>query len=486
MPNLAARLRNKAVTRWGVEGVVLERKRKGIIMEHPDDAGKSRPRRIQDLSLAPIHTRGGDEIDTDWVASTSPWDWEITAADYKTKAKDAFNGAPLLQFSSDAQETEWVTLQPRQLDWHNDRGDVLPAGIVQNVSPQRNGERLLWTDAWGSGRHFEYVNAPSWLVKNVIIDSYGSLPAPTNQILTGGNPVLRSQFQFDWSSALTVWVNGDTQWTGRGNAPTLDANKIEFRRADNSVAFTFSLPMAWSSSEDDAIGQAGILRVSKSGNNILVEVRVSQAWLASASYPVKIDPNIDITVAASGDDGDARSGNSSLETSGSGLFLGYHTVGSIAYRDLLLFFDGVTGLSGATINVATLDVTVVTPNSNIAKTLSVEDAASPTVATTYAGWAGKSRAGGIAYTGQTSGGAKNIDISTPIQYLADNYDPTAFSFFTDDNGQSTASTQQEQWSTYDNASDIPAIHVEYTAGGGSSESISFEKRSQRIQHMLAR
>lgn len=176
------------------------------------------------------------------------------------------------------------------------------------------------------------------------------------------------------------------------------------------------------------------------------------------------DPTLNPSVGAGADDGNARSGNSSLEATGTTVYAGYHTVGSIHYRDFWFRFTGISGLSGATINSAVL-WTYVVSGATIAKLVSCEKVAAPTAPSSYSDFTGKTRT-----TANTAWDGTNnqIDVTTAVQELADNFDPSEVQVLSDDNSQSTAATSQYQAASYESGSNIAYITIDYTAGGGST------------------
>ena len=413
------------------------------------------------------HTLAGAEIDTAIQPDTGVWQHRMLNADYNIRAKSAFNGAPLVEYS-DPTRTEWVTLQPRQLNWHNDRGDVQVAGGVGNVSAVVNDDTLTWTNAFGAGRHFVFNAQPTRLAKKLIVDSYASLPAPSTQVLTGGNPVLQLQFQFAWSATLTVWVDG-VQWTGGGGAPTLTTGSaIEFRRPNNSVAFAFRNPFAVSA---DRKIQSGLMRVSRSGSNILVEIRISQAWLEAAVYPVIVDPTVDVSVAAGADDGFWRESSAEYSNTAVAGTIGNANVSGRIYNSFYRF-TGIT-VSG-TINVSYITLKA---NALVGSTVNTkvfaDDQSAPGAITSSADGNGRTRTtAGVDWDISTfnSGTSYNSpSINTVIQELVDSYSYSGgvVQIIHDDDG-STFENYIAQY-FYDNAAgDAPALHIEYTAGGGGA------------------
>jgi hypothetical protein len=356
MTNRAALLRaehaGRAVTRRGRSFIEF-------------DLGGGRRRVVS--TIEPLHYGDGtQEIDTAWSATSGVWQHQMLAADFQARAKASFNGAPLVEFRVG---DDFVTLQARQLDWTNDRGDVQLAGSVQGVTATATDATLRWTGAYGAGRHFEYTTHPRRLFKRVLLDSYASLPAPSAQVLGGANPVLRAGFQFTRSAGVTPFVDGQS-WDGAGGSPTLTtAGAIEFRRADGTAVFSFSSPFAEQAAGDPT---AALMRVTRSGPNMLIEVRVPQPWLAAASYPVIIDPTLSLQPdAAAGQDAPIASGAATtnfgtLSTTN----VGERSFSSTTARTLIKF-DLSSIPDTSPINSAVMSLYVTTDSSSNARTFRV-------------------------------------------------------------------------------------------------------------------
>ncbi len=404
------------------------------------------------------------EVDTAWLPDSGVWQWQMTLADYQARSKALFNGAPLVEYRVG---TEFVTLQPRQLNWTNDRGDILVAGIPQAVTATASDDRLTWVSAFGLGRDFEWETQTARLAKKVILQSYDNLPIPTPQILTGGNPVLAPQFQFDYSSTLTVFVNG-TAWVG-GNRPTVDTDQpIEFRRGDGSVAFVFGTPHIFNDAEVEDRAQGVVTRVSKSGNNLLVEVRVPQPWLSTAVYPVIIDPTIDVKPNASNQDanelatGNVQIINTSFTVDGTGEW----------QAGRFIIPNPSAGLKSG----ATVDVSYITMNYGSGTldepdvTIYGEDTTTPGVYVAGTGTftiSSRSRTTASVPWASTNLGApgdfNTPSLNGPVQELVNSYDYTAGGImafqYTSTNGTTTRDCDTTMW---DGSTTLCwRLHIEY-------------------------
>jgi hypothetical protein len=427
------------------------------------DAPDGRARYVLDAAIGPLHYGAAldQEIDTAWEADAGVWQHRMVRAEFEARAKALFNGAPLLEYRIGS---DWVTLQPRQLDWTNDRGDIQVAGNVQNISAAQSDDRLVWVGAYGVGRDFEWQVQTARIVKRVILQSYGDLPAPSSQILTGGNPVLRPQFQFAYSDTLTAYVDGQS-WTG-GNRPTLDtAQPIEFRDAGGTVVCAFSAAHILDASD---IGESEIpglvTRVQKAGNNLLVEVRVPQGWLEAAAYPVVIDPTIDKTVAASSDDANELAGSMNTTRADSNIIDATNE-----------YFGARWSVSDAPIPAgATINVCYVTINYNSGSldepnhTMRFEELAAPVTFTTTANDI-SSRAMTTASVVWSStdlgapGDFNSPSLVTPLQEVVDSQGQLSAIVWIIQ-GSATA-TRDFECTTYDGSTTLaPRLHIEYSSG----------------------
>ena len=463
MTNPAREARLRAQAQW--PGAIVAGRGPGWIKhQHPTD-----PRRFMlDVGVGNVgwHIQGTEtEVDTAWLPDSGIWQWQMVLADYQARAKALFNGAPLVDYRIGS---DFVTLQPRQLDWSNDRNDVQVAGTPQAISATANDDRLIWTGAYGAGRDFEWQTQTARLAKRVILQSYASLPAPNAQIMGGANPVLRPQFQFDYAATLTVYVDGQP-WTG-GNRPTLDTSQpIEFRRGDGSVAFAYNVPHVSDRSGEQP--PSVVQRVSKSGNNLLVEVRVPQAWLANAVYPVVIDPTIDVKPTASNEDGNETSaGNVQIVSS---TFNTDQTGEWQAARFAIP--NPSTGLkSGATINTSYITANYATATLDEPDIIIYgEDVQNPGVYVAGTGTytiSGRTKTTATVDWASTDLGAPG-DFNSPslnsiVSELIASYDYEAGGYmaflWTSKNG---TSTRDAETTMYDGSTNLCwRLHIEYTAG----------------------
>lgn len=330
-------LKNRAQNIWP-GAFVVERKRNLIKHAHPTDPS----RYMLDGSIGPIHYGDNEdqEIDTTWQPTTGTWQHEMLDADYHARAKDSFNGAPLVEYE-DRVTGETISFQSRQLEFTNDNNDIQFISSPQAINASVNEDVLSWIGAFGTGLDFEWEAEVARLVKRLIIRSLEDLPTPSAQILSGNNPVLRLSWQMAYSTDAP-WIDG-VQWNESSDIESFNA--IEFRNLAGDTIFAFGTSTAFDGNGDPT---KIITHLSKSGPNLLVEVRVPWTYLQSAIFPVTVDPNVDVQLADGNND--ARDAPGIIfDYTGTIINLGTTTWWN-GHR-----FPNITITQGATIDVAYCD-----------------------------------------------------------------------------------------------------------------------------------
>ncbi len=293
-----------------------------------------------DSSIAPIHYKdaGGawQDIDNSVTVGTAPWNWQMTKDSYTTKFLNSFTNGQIIEFATQGQT---INFQPMALQWTNGLNQIdqitMPQAVVASVAT----DTISWASAYGANTTFIWQNTPGRLVKMLKL---GIPPrAPAAFILSGANPVLELNFIFAPSSGLNIWVD-TAQWDSKSD---LDApnQPIFFKDAVGNTLFAFATPKIYDASGNTT---AATMRLKKASNNLYVSVRVPYSWLQAATYPVTIDPTIDVDVAASGNDGGYWESWTVTETR--------QRIGNFyGARDAFFRFTGITITAGSTITVAT-------------------------------------------------------------------------------------------------------------------------------------
>lgn len=456
MANPALKERQRIQQIWP-GATVVERHRCSIKHAHPTE-----PNRFFIYSdITPMHYGAGEdqEIDTAWQVGDAVYQWKMDRADYKAEAKSLFNGAPLVRYTDQA-TGEWVTFQARQLEFNNDRNDVQLVGAPQPVMAAGVDNLMAWSGAFGPGLDFQWQTQIISLIKRLIIRSFADLPTPITQIATGGNPVLRLQWQFAHSSGVDIWING-SQWDGHSD---IDSSQfIEFRNSIGQVLWKFEPAKVF---EATGAVQVVTTRISKAGPNLFVEVRVPYPWLQTAVYPVRVDPVIDTQVSGAANDTRRDGATNFSTTSNYDSFIGGST--DTNYRTSSRF-TGITGLSGATINTSYVSLQD-TNRSDVVNTLvHADDSASPTAPTTYTEFDGKTLTTNVVHwDGALEGYTfhNSPSLNAIIQELADSYDPTAIQIF---HKRDTDNTGTNAWGVLSTSEEgggyAEKLYIDYTAGG---------------------
>lgn len=174
---------------------------------------------------------------------------------------------------------------------------------------------------------------------------------------------------------------------------------------------------------------------------------------------------LNLVVGASSDDAFEGAGGAPNVTSAS-IYLNFNS----SEVDSGMRFTGVSGLSGATINSATLSGNVInTSNDDPATNLYFELGATPATFTTDDGSVdGRSLTTAFVSWSTTAVGAGIVaapDLSTPLTEVAGSFDPSELVIIADGSAGSGTCI----FTSYDsNPSTAPKLDIDYTAGGAPS------------------
>jgi hypothetical protein len=338
MANPAAVIRQQVQQMWP-GAIVVERGQDFIIHQHPTDP----TRRTLDTSIGSLHYQSGGnwaECNTAWQPDTGAWQYKMVSAAFQLHARNQLNAGDIIQWL-DPISGENVTLQPLALNWVNNTNDsrqqiTQPQSVMATI----NDNTLLWTNGYGTGRHFRYTASTDQLIKHLIIDAASNLPAPTV-----ANPYLELEFIIKTSAGVTLFVDG-AAWDR--TTKTATAHYIEFRLSSGAVVWRFVAPGA-----TDAAGHSvtGIFQLRKQSNTRYCTVRIPKTWLDTAIFPVILDPTIESSVGASADDASQDSGGSAMLNVTSASF-GTGDAAAHPHRASGLRFTSITVPNGATIDLA--------------------------------------------------------------------------------------------------------------------------------------
>lgn len=337
MANPAADIRAAAQSRWP-GATVQGRGRTWLLHRHPTD-----PRRFMlDAEIGPIHTAALAEIDTAWQPDTGAWQWKMEQADYQAHARSVLNAGDAIEVRLGA---DWVIFQPLSLNWVNQDNSrqqiATPAAVTAQVV---DGDTLRWAAAYGAGRHFTYQAQTGRLAKLTTIDSMLNLPPAT--VL--GTVWLEQEFIIKNSTGVELYLDG-VRWTRANNVRVRTSNAIEFRDAATGTQTLWTLdgPRCYDSAGRETFGQYEVRR--QGGASYFITVRIPKSFVDAATFPLFMDPTVDVQVGANNDDGYEISSGAISRTSFS-LILDVDTNWG------LVRFSSVTGpASGDTIDAAWLE-----------------------------------------------------------------------------------------------------------------------------------
>ena len=301
MAHPAKEARDRAQLLWP-GATVVARLRNSIKHQHPTIPSKF----MLDIGIGPMHYGPAEdqEINTAWQPGTAPWDFEMVQAGYNAFALANFSSGQIVKYVHPG-TGESVAFQSQQLQYTNDLDQIQAIANPQSVSAVvQNEDVLFWQGAFGPGMDIRWQTQTARLDKRLVVDQASRWPAPTAQIIAGGNPVARLQFIFQVSNNLNVFVNG-VLWNRAVNNPVDTQGYIEFRhQGTGEVLWTFNLPRSNGAPvEDQAQDELlGTFRLRRTGPNLFVEHRIPIAWLQAADYPIEIDVTIDEQVGTGSDD----------------------------------------------------------------------------------------------------------------------------------------------------------------------------------------
>ena len=454
------------------EAVVVERGRNSI-KHRLADASDGRQRFALDVAIGPLHYGPNEdqEIDTALVPSTAPWDWEMTKAGFEVRALSDLSAGQVIEYRSGS---EWVRFQPMALQYSNDLNQIQQISMPQAVDATVDDDMLTWTDGYGPGRTLTWQAQTARLAKLLTINTLADLPTVDQFILDGGNSVLELNLIFAFSSGVEPYVNGQP-WGKGGQTQDKDTQGlVEFRDDQGNILWWFNLPRSW---DADGNEQLGTLRFKKQGNSLYVSHRVPLSFVQGAVYPLSIDVTIDEQVGASTDDA------TEMDTGSMVLSQTWAAFGNfVGYRESGFRFEGISGLSGGTIDVASLTFYAqASDTGSFVGDFYAHDAEAPGTFTTTDGnvsdTAQRPRTTATCEADSIDFGNWTVNVEYPfddsgsdtdtikdiIQELANSYDPSVIVIlfiFTSGNGERLAKT-------YDNDTSLAAkLHIEYTAGGG--------------------
>lgn len=426
-----------------------------------------------DGTIGSIHySENGEwkDIDNAFEPALVPWDWQMLKAGYHIRVKEDFTAGQIIEFSKLG---ESVQFQPIALEWTNDLDQIQLISMPQDVAPVITNPEvdllpavgmpshqgtIRWDDAYGEGLDFRWRCTTTRLIKILEVESLNKLPVPEQYILDGGNPVLRLSLIFDPSKDVDIYVD-DEVWDRKAKKQTFSV--IEFRK-DGEVLWGFLPLRYWDSGEVES--ERSMATLEKRGNKLYISIRVPYDWLQTATYPVFIDTDIDVSVAAGGDDGCCEDGT--FDATGDYLQVGYY----IDHYNAWYRFDGVTIPQTSTVGVAYLELWEYNTDGSPLTKIYAEKANDPNAPSNCTDLGNRTRTdAGVDEDGDPGGTGyhETTSIVSVIQELvtAYEYSNQAIQILHDDDGSANGNKRQSY--SYDKHPNYtPKLHIEYEVAGG--------------------
>lgn len=267
-------------------------------------------------------------------------------------------------------------------------------------------------------------------------------------------------------------TSNDVTITLGGGGTKFLGNSI-VRPPGNTVIMSLPPGQAEDSSGDDVETDNKFVDVQYVRNGSVLTASIDDTGL---TYPINIDPSINLDIGAGADDG--RRDDTSWSTSGTTAnVMGLGSSGEI--REGYYRWPGITGIAqGDTVDAAYFNVP--TRSGELSPALgkiSLEDAGAPTQITSVADYTGRTRTTAnqdyddythVANCEYIGGDAsrENIIIKTEVAELVADYTITAVSVLMDDDG-TVSNADYMRFRSYDQGcSSQPNLVIEYTAAGG--------------------
>ncbi|HUV73864.1 MAG TPA: hypothetical protein VMW79_06120 [Anaerolineae bacterium] len=348
MANPAAEVRARVLAAHP-EAVVVERGRNSL-KHRLADAPNGRQRFALDSAVGPLHYQDGEwqEIDTAFLPSVAPWNWEMVHAGFQVRALSRLDAGQVIEYRNGS---EWVRFQPMALQYSNALDQIQPISMPANLDAAVDDDTLTWPNGYGSGVSISWQAQTARLAKRLTIDNSATLPPVEQFILDGGEPVLELNFIFAYSKGVTPWINGEP-WDQKQCATQ---GLVEFRDGDGNILWWFNLPRSW-----DAEGnqQLGTFRFKRVGNALYVSHRVPLGFVQTATYPLVVDVDVDEQVGAGADDANEQDDDSGFSSTEPYITISPSPVPSLR-KNAGFRFTTVGVPADATVGVAYLSVWVV-------------------------------------------------------------------------------------------------------------------------------
>jgi len=230
-----------------------------------------------------------------WTMSVPPWDWVSTGSEYDVRLKESLTSGQIIEF---CHNVDCVTFQPMALNWTNDLSQIQQVSMPQSGAVfNHTVKQASWTGAYGINTELRYI-LNNFGVKKELQFTPSSLTSPFQYILDGGNPMMELNFVMDYTSSLTVYIDGqvdlDTSeplpWDESSTTDSLSG--VRFVDSLGETRFLFEEPTA-SDLGSGATAKA-TLRLKEQGSSFYVSILLPYEFILNATGDVVLDPPVTI------------------------------------------------------------------------------------------------------------------------------------------------------------------------------------------------
>lgn len=181
--------------------------------------------------------------------------------------------------------TTEITFQPMALNYRNDYNQLQQIEMVNSVTGINDTNKFVYPNAYGDGINLTYDNSLGMLKENLVIRSLDDLTPPEQYIIDGGNPTLDLDFIISTDSKIII---DGVEWDKKKTATS--TNEVLIQDINGNTLYKLPSPFA----EDSEGNTIGLTYQFKKSGSLYVILKTNYTWLESATFPVYIDPTIDL------------------------------------------------------------------------------------------------------------------------------------------------------------------------------------------------
>ena len=243
------------------------------------------------------------------LQARSNYDYEVEESDLKVYWKDDFTQEDTVRVEKG--DFSLAFSASELLYSGNGNTQLIGSAGSNKGTDSVTGNRVKYSDVFAEGFDLEYRYGFSGISKTITIDSNKSVPVPNANL--GLAPVLQLKEKLNLPNNLLLYVDGKPY---KGSTITTSQQLTLNDASSGSPELYIPVAIAYASdaaSDFDAEGKPTnnnsfinlTYTIEKQGSSIFLYTSVPYAWLTNENrvYPIAIDPIVNITTAASANDG---------------------------------------------------------------------------------------------------------------------------------------------------------------------------------------